>query len=119
MGKRGVFRNPKRRRAVVEMLGARDGPNCFYCGVVFDDSIAKRVRTLDHFVPRSHGGATTAENLRLACQRCNAWKQSRAAEAFVRSKRVRQRRAMIASEMPEHRATLERRAPLVTAADHP
>lgn len=47
---------------------ARDGRVCFYC-----DS-AEGPFHIDHFVPVSKGGSNELENLRVACQRCNASK---------------------------------------------
>lgn len=42
---------------------ARGGYRCVYCG--------RRADTRDHVVPRSRGGANTADNLVAACKRCN------------------------------------------------
>ena len=51
----------------------RDGYACVYCGR------APNVRelTIDHVVPRSHGGGTTWENCVTACGGCNARKADR------------------------------------------
>jgi 5-methylcytosine-specific restriction endonuclease McrA len=57
-------------------LFARDGNRCQYCG--------KRCPTsdlsLDHVVPRSHGGGNTWENIVCACIRCNVRKGGRTPE---------------------------------------
>ncbi len=54
-------------------LYRRDGFICRYCG--------RRPRTdeltIDHVVPRSHGGRTTWENCVLACEGCNKRKSNR------------------------------------------
>jgi 5-methylcytosine-specific restriction endonuclease McrA len=36
---------------------------CFYCG--------EPASTIDHVIPRSHGGSHDADNLVAACHRCN------------------------------------------------
>ena len=44
---------------------ARDQFTCQYCGVISKDL------TIDHVVPRRHGGPTVWENLVCSCRRCN------------------------------------------------
>lgn len=46
---------------------ARDGHACVACGSTDD-------LTLDHVVPRSHGGADRNDNLQTMCRSCNAMK---------------------------------------------
>lgn len=57
-------------------LFARDHNRCQYCG--------RRVPTsdlsIDHLIPRSHGGTTCWENLVCACTRCNVKKGGRTPE---------------------------------------
>ncbi|NUL81971.1 MAG: HNH endonuclease [Armatimonadetes bacterium] len=55
------------RRAVL----ARDRYTCQYCGHVSRDL------TVDHVVPRRHGGLDTWENLVACCRRCNLHKSDR------------------------------------------
>lgn len=43
---------------------ARDDNRCVYCGATSDLEI-------DHVIPYTAGGATTAKNLVVACTRCN------------------------------------------------
>jgi 5-methylcytosine-specific restriction endonuclease McrA len=52
---------------------ARDNSLCQYCGKKFPT----QELSLDHVVPRSHGGKTTWENLVCACVYCNAKKGGR------------------------------------------
>lgn len=52
---------------------ARDGHMCQYCGRRFGTSDL----SLDHVVPRSHGGATSWENIVCACVSCNVRKGGR------------------------------------------
>lgn len=57
MGKR---RPGKLSRRIVYKRTKR---KCFYCG--------KRATTLDHVIPRSHGGSNDIDNLVAACEPCN------------------------------------------------
>lgn len=54
-------------------LFARDGHQCQYCG----QSKPAHQLSLDHVVPRSHGGQTTWENIVCCCLRCNSRKGGR------------------------------------------
>ncbi|SMP44230.1 5-methylcytosine-specific restriction endonuclease McrA [Neorhodopirellula lusitana] len=54
-------------------LFARDEYRCQYCGKA--EPLNKL--SLDHVVPRSHGGATTWENIVCSCVRCNSRKGGR------------------------------------------
>ncbi|MFM9956596.1 MAG: HNH endonuclease [Phycisphaerales bacterium] len=57
-------------------LFARDRNQCQYCGRHFPTSEL----SIDHVIPRAHGGADTWENLVCACVRCNAKKGGRTPE---------------------------------------
>ena len=71
----------------------RDGTNCFYCGKggvsvpgckhrviekepeeYLGTSIQYLVMHYDHIIPESKGGITCADNLVLACRKCNLTK---------------------------------------------
>lgn len=54
-------------------LFARDGFRCQYCG----QSKPSNQLSLDHVIPRSHGGSTTWENIVCSCLRCNSRKGGR------------------------------------------
>ena len=54
-------------------LFARDGHTCQYCG----QNQPTHKLSLDHVVPRSHGGPTTWENIVCCCLRCNSRKGGR------------------------------------------
>ena len=54
-------------------LFARDDHQCQYCGKVEPSTKL----SLDHVVPRSHGGPTTWENIVACCLRCNSRKGGR------------------------------------------
>lgn len=45
---------------------ARDGHKCAYCG--------KHANTVDHIIPKRHGGDNSYENCVAACSRCNSKK---------------------------------------------
>ena len=51
----------------------RDAHTCQYC----DEKFSEHVLTLDHVVPRAHGGKTTWDNVVTACGRCNRRKKNR------------------------------------------
>lgn len=57
-------------------LFKRDHVTCQYCGARPGTSEL----TIDHVVPRSHGGVSTWENCALACVPCNARKANRTPE---------------------------------------
>ena len=48
----------------------RDSYICQYCGT----QTTKKIATLDHILPTSHGGKSTFENTVCACATCNASK---------------------------------------------
>jgi 5-methylcytosine-specific restriction endonuclease McrA len=52
---------------------ARDHNCCQYCGV----RVATSELSIDHVVPRSHGGKTTWDNVVCACTKCNVKKGGR------------------------------------------
>jgi 5-methylcytosine-specific restriction endonuclease McrA len=52
---------------------ARDGARCQYCNKKYPTSEL----SLDHVVPRSHGGKTSWENIVCACLKCNIRKGGR------------------------------------------
>lgn len=54
-------------------LFARDEYRCQYCG----KAEPTHKLSLDHVVPRSHGGATTWENIVCSCLKCNSRKGGR------------------------------------------
>jgi len=54
-------------------LFARDNHQCQYCG----QKPPTNKLSLDHVIPRSHGGQTTWENIVCCCLRCNSRKGGR------------------------------------------
>lgn len=56
------------RRLVFE----RAGECCEYC--LMPQAAAAHQHEPDHIIPRQHGGESSAENLALACVRCNRYK---------------------------------------------
>lgn len=57
---------------------ARDSFDCVYCRGVFPIRLDGKGLTLDHVVPRSQGGKSTAANLVTACISCNCGRKQRA-----------------------------------------
>ena len=57
-------------------LYARDGYKCWLCGKFTKKKrmAPKRRRSLDHVVPKSHGGPTTPDNLITCCRQCNMFR---------------------------------------------
>lgn len=62
---------PSRRNVFI-----RDGFVCQYCGKTFNSTEL----TIDHVVPKSHGGKTTWENSATSCQKCNNKKSDKSIE---------------------------------------
>lgn len=62
----------KQRQAVFD----RDGRLCLECGATDD-------LTIDHIIPRTHGGTNDDDNLQTLCRRCNSSKNNRRAKANV------------------------------------
>ena len=71
--------NPRRRpvrfrRRHLAVLAARDGYECRLCGELVDMSLHEshsRSASLDHLIPRAHGGSDHRDNLQLAHRACN------------------------------------------------
>lgn len=61
------------RRAIVEKLLHRDGPECFFCGKRMKDDIS-----VEHLLSRSKGGSNHLDNLVLAHILCNSEASNRA-----------------------------------------
>lgn len=53
----------------------RDGGVCQYCGKVLGKSYS-----VDHIIPRMHGGSSNIDNLTLCCRSCNSSKGARTPE---------------------------------------
>ena len=86
----------RKRQQLIERDG---GTHCYYCGVAFDQTIKKRVPTIDHLIPEAQGGhRTDLSNLVLACFRCNTKKGAMTAEAFLASPYLMQRRHQLTKQ---------------------
>src|ERR1700740_1829662 len=57
----------KKRASRLKSLRARDGNNCFYCGV----AIVGEDVTLEHLLSEKDGGSWRLANLALAHKKCN------------------------------------------------
>ena len=74
-------RKGKRSRNIRELLYGKQAGNCNLCRVHFE----LRNMTVDHIIPRAHGGPDDDANLQLLCQACNSLKGTRTmTEAIAR-----------------------------------
>jgi hypothetical protein len=62
----------------------RDGTSCVWCGY----EPWRRDLTVEHLMPRSRGGRSSAENLTVACRGCNRRRGTRPVVAFAREQLV-------------------------------
>lgn len=63
-----------RWRRIREIVFKRDNYTCCYCGKFCGK---KKIRTIDHKLPKSRGGTDSLNNLVTACKRCNVRKGDR------------------------------------------
>lgn len=63
---RSRLNRPKTRQRIAAVI-KRDGRACFYCGL----DVEEGEETLEHIVPRAHGGPHHVANLALAHEPCN------------------------------------------------
>ena len=59
--------------ALRDLVSRRAGQRCEYC-LMPQDAMPYMPLHIEHVVARQHRGPTSAENLALACNRCNAFK---------------------------------------------
>lgn len=55
-----------------QLVATRANQRCEYC--LISEAYTLHRHEADHIIPRQHGGETTADNLALACLRCNRYK---------------------------------------------
>lgn len=60
--------------ALRQLVFERAAGRCEYC--LLPQAIAAHKHEPDHIIPKQHDGQTTADNLALACARCNRYKGS-------------------------------------------
>ena len=60
----------------------RDGFECTYCEKKIDN--AHEV-TVDHVIPRFHGGSNTIDNLTVSCKTCNTLKGHLLLTQFIKA----------------------------------
>ena len=64
-----------RQRVAIREALLREDQHCMWCGKYFDDimvySSAESMPTIEHIIPKSHGGTDDMHNLGLACYDCN------------------------------------------------
>ncbi|MEH2245410.1 HNH endonuclease [Nostoc sp.] len=59
--------NTKQKRNKKQQLSDFYGSNCWWCR----QNIPQERLTIEHLLPKSHGGSNSFENLRLSCFQCN------------------------------------------------
>ncbi|MDA1758155.1 phage replisome organizer N-terminal domain-containing protein [Bacillus cereus] len=69
------LRKQKQREKEKQFLLGNDMGTCAYCG--------DQANTLDHLIPKSHGGLDTQENCVSCCKQCNEIKTNRPIEVFL------------------------------------
>lgn len=62
----GARKRAKKLRRLLRAWSLTNG-RCVYC----DSLTPAAFRTVDHLIPRGHGGGTTSSNLLPACYHCN------------------------------------------------
>jgi hypothetical protein len=67
-GTAGTSKSARRTARTKEALRHRDGDTCWWCDCAFTQD---RPSTIDHVMPRTHGGSDHLDNLVLACRPCN------------------------------------------------
>jgi hypothetical protein len=60
-------------------VGGRDGWACVWCG----RNLGFQSATLEHMIPRAHGGSDGVANLCLACESCNHDRGDRPADEHL------------------------------------
>jgi 5-methylcytosine-specific restriction endonuclease McrA len=74
-----TWRIGNRKRKLKQRIIDRDGMNCHWCGAAtekmtkgqYGRNLPANACTLDHLVPRAHGGSDSESNLVIACHHCN------------------------------------------------
>jgi hypothetical protein len=71
--------SPKPKPTLIQLLLLAQQNRCFYCegAISFDRSCGWLRATVDHFYPKSRGGAKGIGNIVLACEGCNNRKRAR------------------------------------------
>lgn len=59
-------------QALRKIVSQRAGDRCEYCHL--PQNVHEERFSIDHVIPRKHGGGDTPENLALSCLRCNVFK---------------------------------------------
>lgn len=83
----GRHAKPSLRR-YVDLLRDRDGGGCHLCDTAINFSLSYPDRmspSVDHVVPRSHGGPNNDDNYRLAHLHCNVRRQNRTVDEYKAS----------------------------------
>lgn len=66
---------PSKSREILDRVLIRDGPECCWCGKQTSREVPPTHplrSSLEHVVPQSKGGTSSARNCRVACRKCNS-----------------------------------------------
>ena len=80
---------------VMELVWERERHRCYYCGTPvrrrrhWPRRTPRDAATLDHIIPRSRGGEITADNVVLACFRCNNDRGDQPFEVYIRRRNLK------------------------------
>jgi 5-methylcytosine-specific restriction endonuclease McrA len=91
-------------KATQQAVRDRAGHRCEYC--YFPESLAELPFHFDHVIAQQHGGATTLDNLALACCYCNRYKGPNVASIdqrtgeVVEAQPIVERTELTAAELP-------------------
>lgn len=80
--KNGSVKRNKIRKSLRLAIYLRDGMACVYCKRNLKTAAPAEL-SVDHIICRSHGGKDTADNLVLACNRCNSSRQNKTLVQFA------------------------------------
>lgn len=92
-GQKRKLKNPARKYCStakeIDYLTRRDGRTCFYCFKRFNHY---RQPTVEHLVPKSHGGPNHRSNYVLACEGCNQKAGNKSVAAKIKMREAAQER---------------------------
>lgn len=73
--------NSKKRKRLIKL----NGPFCIYCNKIHN----VKDLTIDHVLPKKHGGSNNIKNLALSCQNCNEKKGVLLLTQFLRAYEIK------------------------------
>lgn len=72
-------------KSLKRQLWLRENKRCFWCGRgVILKGQEPRSATIDHLIPKAHGGSNSHNNLIMACKRCNNSRGSKGTKKTIK-----------------------------------